>query len=150
VRRLTEAMVTLDEPGREASPVLARLTEILRAPADPRAIAPYLDAPDTSAKLYALWRLEQLHCQGNRHLVDGYLVRVLRKSMNVDWLARERRASPCRSVREGYWPSRGMVQEALAAGRLYWEADPVHQGFYTQPIPGFSPEGEGTAREMMR
>lgn len=139
LEELAEAAVTVGNPSQQASPVLRDLDAILRAPAEPAALAAYLDHPEASAKLYALWRLEQLCCGDSRHMVSGYSLRVLRKGKDSAWLEQERARTECKVVKEGYWPPRGYLATAARGARAAPRPAAVHQGFYTQPYPTVPP-----------
>ncbi|MBX3172214.1 MAG: alpha/beta hydrolase [Candidatus Eremiobacteraeota bacterium] len=94
---------------------LADLDRVLAAPNRIEELLPWLEAPNSSAQLYALWRLERLLCGGSQHFADETLdkvTRLLRSKPRTVWAEREN--SPCESVRRGYWPTEALMTKAGA------------------------------------
>ena len=97
---------------------LSDLDKVLAAPNRIEELLPYLEAPNSSAQLYALWRLERLLCGGSKHFADETLdnvTRLLRSKPRLVWSERE--TSPCESVRRGYWPTEALM---IKAGAPAW------------------------------
>lgn len=103
-------------PAASTEPAeLADLDKILAAPNRIEELLPWLESPNSSAQLYALWRLERILCGGSRHFADETLdavTRMLRSTPRKVWSERE--SSACESVRRGYWPSEGLMTKAGA------------------------------------
>ena len=94
---------------------LSDLDKVLAAPNRIEELLPWLEAPNSSAQLYALWRLERILCGGSKHFADETLdkiTRLLRSKPRLVWTERE--TSPCESVRRGYWPSEALMTKAGA------------------------------------
>jgi len=110
VDRLAQAAAHLRDPEKRESALLRDLQEVLTRRPTVATLTPYLASPETSVKLYALWRMEKLLCGGSGHLEDDYLVRVADLGRRRPRrLPEERRDSPCRTVREGYWPPADLI-----------------------------------------
>lgn len=106
VERVVSAAVNIGDPS-VPDPLLAKLSDIINAPADPKVLQEFFNHnQDLTVTYYTLWRLEGICCGGPRHLSDGYL----------EWLGRllgdrprdiaiERWKGPCLVVRDGWWPT---------------------------------------------
>jgi len=97
---------------------LADLDQVLAAPNRIEDLLPWLEAPNSSAQLYALWRLERILCGGSKHFADQTLdqvTRLLRSTPRKVWSERE--TSVCDSVRRGYWPTESLM---IKAGAPAW------------------------------
>ncbi len=97
---------------------LSDLDKVLAAPNRIEELLPWLEAPNSSAQLYALWRLERLLCGSSKHFADETLdqvTRLLRSKPRTVWAQRE--SSPCESVRRGYWPTEALM---IKAGAPAW------------------------------
>jgi len=104
------AVTEVSEPAE-----LADLDKVLAAPNRIEDLLPWLDAPNSSAQLYALWRLERILCGGSKHFADQTLdqiTRLLRSTPRKVWSEREN--SVCDSVRRGYWPTESLMTRAGA------------------------------------
>lgn len=94
---------------------LSDLDKVLAAPNRIEELLPWLESTNSSAQLYALWRLERLLCGGSQHFADETLdqvTRLLRSTPRKVWAERE--TSPCESVRRGYWPTEALMTKAGA------------------------------------
>ena len=94
---------------------LSDLDKVLAAPNRIEELLPWLEGPNSSAQLYALWRLERLLCGGSKHFADETIdkvTRLLRSKPRLVWSERE--TSPCESVRRGYWPTEALMTKAGA------------------------------------
>jgi hypothetical protein len=137
--RLADAAVTLRDPARSPSAMLRELDVVLHTPDDVAVIAPHLIGPETSPKVYALWRLEHVMDGGSAHLESGYAERVLAETLkDPAWLDRERQVTDCKVVRAGLWPPVDVVERVRAAAaekRRRARTEPRDPGFFTQPAP---------------
>lgn len=107
--------VTVEKPEPEE---LSDLDKVLAAPNRIEELLPWLETPNSSAQLYALWRLERILCGGSKHFADETLdkvTRLLRSKPRTVWAERE--TSPCESVRRGYWPTEALM---IKAGAPAW------------------------------
>ena len=114
--RLAAASVQLRNPGSNVSPLLTRMSEVLKAPNTVEAISPYLLGDETTPKVYALWRLERLMDGNAAHIHKGYSERVLMSTLkDVRWWDAERKRTECKVVRAGLWPPSDVVARVRAA-----------------------------------
>jgi hypothetical protein len=102
---LVDAAIALRPQGPRRSALLADLDRVLAAPNTVAALKPFLENADNCTKLYALWRMERLVCGDSAHLQYGYSIRVASMAIkHPGELDKERQRTPCKLVREGYWP----------------------------------------------
>ncbi|MFN8610283.1 MAG: alpha/beta hydrolase [Vulcanimicrobiota bacterium] len=104
------APASVSEPAE-----LSELDKILAASNRLEDLLPWLESNNSSAQLYALWRLERILCGGSRHFADETLdqvTRLLRSTPRKVWSEREN--SLCESVRRGYWPTEALMTKAGA------------------------------------
>lgn len=88
---------------------------ILKLPARPEVLRPWLDNEHVTAQMYALWRLEQIFTGSSKHFADESLDKVhrmLRKTPSEVW--KEQKRTEVRSIREGYWPTETQMTRAGA------------------------------------
>ena len=116
MERLVSAAVYLTDPT-QPDPLLVKLEEIIKAPADPKTLQAFFDgslSDEISVSYYTLWRLEGICCGGPRHLSDGYLewLGLLMNDEPRD-VAAQRWKGPCMVVRDGWWPTKRMVYRAI-------------------------------------
>jgi hypothetical protein len=115
IDRLAAAAAQLRDPASNKSPLLTKMTAVLRAPASVDALAPYLLGDETSPKVYALWRLEQLLCGNTNHVTGDYAEKVLIETIKDGyWWDKERETTPCKVVKAGLWPPSDVVARAKA------------------------------------
>lgn len=111
--RAVSAAVALTDSTHH-SKLLDTLDAVLKAPADPKTLAKFFDRRDLTVTYYTLWRLENILCGGPRHLSDGYLRRVgLMLTDDPQDIENERWAGPCEVVRQGWWPPKSLVMDAI-------------------------------------
>jgi hypothetical protein len=102
--RILPTAIYLNNPKSPKPTEFAEAEAILKLPND-----------HLTAQMYALWRLENLFCGGSKHFADETLdkvARLLRNTPSVIW--REQKNSPCRSIREEYWPTEDQMTRAGA------------------------------------
>ncbi|MBS2033393.1 alpha/beta hydrolase [bacterium] len=102
-------------PAVAEPPELTELDKVLAAANRIEDLLPWLEFNNSSAQLYALWRLERILCGGSRHFADETLdqiTRLLRSTPRKVWSERE--SSTCESVRRGYWPTEALMTKAGA------------------------------------
>jgi hypothetical protein len=103
-------------PAAASEPAeLCDLDKVLAASNRIEDLLPWLESKNSSAQLYALWRLERILCGGSRHFADETLdsvTRLLRSTPRKVWSEREN--SACESVRRGYWPTEALMTQAGA------------------------------------
>lgn len=123
IAQLAPAQLWLANPKASPQPAaFAELDAVLKTQDNAKELARWLDSPNLSSQMYALWRLEKLLCGGSQHLADeflpnlGYMLRhTPRKVLTV-------RNSPdceCVTVKSGYWPT---ARQMTAAGCPPWAA----------------------------
>ena len=119
--RMLSTAIYLTDPNAERPDEINDIYKILALPNKVEEFLPWLDSPNVSGQLYALWRLEALLCGGSKHLADQTLdnvTRLLRNTPRKVWGEREN--SPCQSVRRGYWPTESLM---IKAGAPAWSRD---------------------------
>ncbi|MBT9586670.1 alpha/beta hydrolase [bacterium] len=119
--RMLSAAVYLTDPNAERPQEIDDIYKVLALANKVEEFLPWLDHPNVSGQLYALWRLEALLCGGSQHLADQTLdnvTRLLRNTPRKVW--GERESSPCQSVRRAYWPSEALMNKA---GAPAWSRD---------------------------
>lgn len=110
IGRIADAAVALHSPQKSPSALLNELDAVLAAPDDTEKLREYVNSPEMSTRLYAAWRLEQLLCDGKRHLENGYAARLAAIAIkHPKDLEKERAKSPCPVVRAGYWPPESLI-----------------------------------------
>lgn len=116
IAQLAEAAAALRDPACGRSGLLTSIDQVLAAPNTVEGISPFLIGPETSPKIYALWRLERLLCGNSHHLENSYAQHVLAKTLHDPrWLDREREVTACKVVKEGLWPPSDVVARVRAA-----------------------------------
>jgi hypothetical protein len=106
---------------RRQGPEPAELKEVDRILATPKrdlkSLLRWLDSPNLSARMYALWRVENLLCGSSLHFEDETLDKVrllLRNTPRDVWKARK--DSKCVTIQRGYWPTEAEMTRAGAPG----------------------------------
>ncbi len=113
--RILPTSIYLSNPKSPKPTELAEAEAILKLPNRAEVFKPWLSNDHLTAQMYALWRLENLFCGGSKHFADETLdkvARLLRNTPSVVW--REQKTSPCRSIREEYWPTEEQMTRAGA------------------------------------
>jgi hypothetical protein len=119
--RMLSAAVYITDPNAPRPAEIDDIYKVLALPHRVEELLPWLEHPNVSGQLYALWRLEALLCDGSKHLADQTLeqvTRLLRNTPRKVW--GERHSSPCQSVRRGYWPTEALMNKA---GAPAWSRD---------------------------
>jgi len=115
IGQLVGAMLWVADSKRPKPQELLLIDEVAAQPDLPKLIAPYLDHPHMSPRIYALWRLEKLLCGSSQHLADDYLRNLskilIEKPRAIKGLRPE---SPCQTVRQGWFPTRKQMERAGA------------------------------------
>lgn len=109
VARLSDALKYLANPHAPKPAELDQLDQVLAAPNEVKALAPYLDE-NGGTTFYALWRFERLLCASSVHLTDGTiqeLVDTLRAYTQKLW--RQQKHSECKTFRDGIFPTEKMM-----------------------------------------
>lgn len=113
--RIVPSVLFIADPKQPEPDELAQLDQILASPNQVKALTPWLDTPQVSNQLYALWKLEQTLCGGSQHFADEYLVGLARKMRNQPRaVLMARPDSPCQTVHDGYWPTKLQMKKAGA------------------------------------
>ncbi len=109
--RIVPSIVARTEPGTIPQPPdLAAIDQVMEAPGHIEALRPFLDSSCLSGQFYAAWRLEHLLGDGATHFEDETLARLGDQIANRPRLVRqERRDSRCALVRQGLWPTDGLL-----------------------------------------
>lgn len=108
-------LLFIADPKQPEPDDLAQLDQILASPNQVKALTPWLDTPQISNQLYALWKLEQTNCGGSQHFADEYLVSLARKMRNQPRaVLMARPDSPCKTVQDGEWPTKAQMKRAGA------------------------------------
>jgi len=91
------------------------LDQMAAMPNQLQALQPFLDSPNLTTQLYAIWRLEHLYCGGCTHLSDGTLEQLARRLRNQPNTVRpERKNSACKFLQQGCWPTENQLMKAGA------------------------------------
>lgn len=135
LNRIAAAAEGIRDPEHNPSPLLKACGDVLAAPAEVHAIKPFLIGPETSPKVYALWRLEHLLCKSSKHMSSGYSEAVLAKTLkDPGWWDSERLRTSCGVVREGLWPPYDVVEAARKRKERERDAEEKNAHiFFTQP-----------------
>lgn len=115
IEHMADTMKSLANPKAPKPQLLADLEAVLAAPNDVASIAPHLDHRSSGVTFYALWRLEQLLCQGSQHLTDETYekaIQTLRTYPQKIW--RTYRNYECQTLRRELFPSSDMMTRAGA------------------------------------
>lgn len=121
LQRMLSTAIYLTDPGAPRPAEIDDIYKVLALPNKVEEFLPWLDHPNVSGQLYALWRLEALLCGGSKHLADQTLdqvTRLLRNTPRKVW--GERESSPCQSIRRAYWPTEALMTKA---GAPAWSRD---------------------------
>lgn len=113
--RTVPAAIFVADPTAPEPEELQELDAIIAGPALEKYFVPLLDSHRLATQAYALWRLEGINCGGSQHFADGYLIGLAKKMrMQPRSVSIARKDSPCKTVREGIWPTRTEMKNAGA------------------------------------
>ena len=91
------------------------ITMVMAMPDQATALLPYLDSPNLTTQLTALWRLEHVVCGSSKHLADGTLEAIARLLKDKPATVRSvRKDSPCKVLNQGYFPTEKQLERAGA------------------------------------
>ncbi len=139
--RIVAAAIGVAEPEQNPSELLRRCSAVLAAQPTAAAIQPFLLGDETSPKVYALWRLEQLLCGSSKHMANGYAEKVLSNTLrDAAWWDAERLHTECKVVQQGYWPPSDVVEAARSRKPKHKERKgegKISHGFFKQPLPSY-------------
>ncbi len=121
--RVVGAMACKADPsGVPLTEDLADIDRVMQAPYTAEGLLPWLNSRRLSTMIYAVWRLENLLGDGEKHLEDEYLTHLADEATDRPRAVRtDRGDSPCATVRAGYWPT---ATQLARAGAPSW-ADPT-------------------------
>ena len=114
VTRISDALKFLANPKARKPAEIDQLDQVLAAPDNVKKLAPHLDE-NCGTTFFALWRLERMMCGSSVHLTDGTLqtiVDTLRSYTQKLW--RQQKHSPCKTFREGIFPTEKMMTKGGA------------------------------------
>jgi len=115
VQRLVSTAEYLANPKSPKPIELQEADKVLAAPNSVEALAPWLDSPNLSTQVYALWRLDHLLCGSCVHLSDETLDKMGQLLRNRPAMVRkERPSSPCKILSRQLWPTETQMTRAGA------------------------------------
>ena len=118
LNRIVDTAIYLSGRGGPKPGELVEMDKILALPKQIKPLLGWLDSPNLSSRVYALWRLEGIVDGGSEHFADETLDKVhllMKNTPRQVW--EERKTSSCASVRKGYWPTEAQM---TAAGAPAW------------------------------
>ena len=115
VQRLVAAVDAQFNPKAPKPVEMQEAEKVLAAPNQEAALVPFLDSPNISTQVYALWRLDHLLCGSCEHLCDETLDKMARLLRNQPSRVRkERTSSKCKILSRGLWPTETQLTRAGA------------------------------------
>lgn len=115
IGQLVGAMLWVGDNKNPKPQELVMIDEVANQPDLPQLIAPYLDHPHMSPRIYAMWRLEKLLCGSSQHMADDYLRNIAKKLVHTPAVIKGMRPeSPCQTVKQGWFPTKQQMQRAGA------------------------------------
>ena len=129
--RLAGAMAWKADPqGLSQPPDLAEIDRVMEAPDTVEALVPWLDSRRLAPMIYAVWRLENLLGDGEKHLEDEYLTHEADEAFfRPGGIRPERVDSPCALVRAGHWPTATQLARAGAPSWATHDGTSWHKHF---------------------
>lgn len=115
VQRLAAAAEYLVNPKAPEPLEMQEADKVLASPNQVEALTAWLDSPNLSTQVYALWRLDHLLCGSSVHLCDETLDKMAQLMRNQPALVRkERPNSSCKILSKGLWPTEAQMTRAGA------------------------------------